>query len=104
MSGPPPAFCPAFPADFLEQARQTARRRTTRFQLRQRAELVVLLHQHPRLSNVEAGGRVGLHPDSARHWRRRWAQGDFALGDLPGRGRKPTFSPPGRGRHQGHRL
>lgn len=95
MSGPPPAFCPVFPGDFLEQAQQAACRRTIRFQLRQRAELVLLLHQHPRLSNVEAGDRVGLHPDSVRHWRRRWAQGDFALDDRPGRGRKPAFSPPG---------
>jgi hypothetical protein len=55
----------------------------------------LLLHWRPRLSNVEAGGRVGLHPDSVRHWRRRWARGDFALEDRAGRGRKPAFSPPG---------
>ena len=95
MPGPAPAFRPVFPADFLAQARQTAGRRTVRFQLRQRAELALLLHQRPRLSNVEAGGRVGLHPDSVRHWRRRWARGDFDLEDRPGRGRKPDFSPPG---------
>lgn len=95
MSGPPPAFRPVFPSDFLAQAQQAVARRTIRFQLRQRAQLVLLLHQRPRLSNVEAGARIGLHPDSVRHWRRRWAQGDFALDDLPGRGRKPAFSPPG---------
>jgi hypothetical protein len=66
-----------------------------RFQLRQRAELVLLLHQHPDLSNVEASERIGLHPDSVRHWRRRWAEGDFDLEDRTGRGRKPVFSPPG---------
>jgi hypothetical protein len=95
MPGPPPAFRPAFPADFLQQARQAAGRRTVRFQLRQRAELVLLLHRCPRLSNVEAGDRVGLHLDSVRHWRKRWARGDFALDDRAGRGRKPVFSPPG---------
>jgi len=95
MSGLPPAFCPIFPADFLEQARQATGRRTIRFQLRQRAALALLLHQQPHLSNVAAGDQVGLHPDSVRYWRRRWAQGDFALDDRPGRGRKPVFSPLG---------
>jgi hypothetical protein len=95
MPGPPPAFRPVFPAEFLGQARRASRRRTVRFQLRQRAELALLLHRDPGLSNVEAGHRVGLHPDSVRHWRRRWAGGDFALDDRPGRGRKPGFSPPG---------
>jgi hypothetical protein len=95
MPGPPPAFRPVFPSDFLAQAQQAVGRRTIRFQLRQRAQLALLLHRGPRLSNVEAGGRVGLHPDSVRHWRRRWARGDFALEDRAGRGRKPAFSPPG---------
>lgn len=104
MPGPLPAFRPVFPAEFLELARRTAVRRTIGFQLRQRAELVLLLHEQPRLRNAEAGERVGLHPDSVRHWRRRWARGEFRLDDRPGRGRKPGFSPPGPSRHQGHRL
>jgi hypothetical protein len=95
MPGPPPAFRPRFPADFLQQARQLVRRRSVRFQLRQRASLVLLLDQQPALSNVEAGRRVDLHPDAVRAWRRRWHQGDFTLEDRPGRGRRPTFSPPG---------
>jgi hypothetical protein len=94
MSGPLPTFRPVFPSDFLAQAQQAVARRTIRFQLRQRAELVLLLHLHPRLSNAEAGTRIDLHPDSVRHRRRRWAKGDFTLEDLPGRGRKPVFSPP----------
>jgi hypothetical protein len=40
-----------------------------------------------RLSYVEAATHVGLHPDSVRHWRQRWATGDFCLRDEPGRGR-----------------
>jgi hypothetical protein len=95
MPGPPPAFCPCFPDDFLEQARQVVRRRQVPFQRRQRARLVLLLHEYPLLSNVAAGCQVGLHPDSVRDWRRRWAQGQFSLEDQPGRGRKPSFSPPG---------
>ena len=95
MPGPLPAYRPRFPADFLQQARLALRRRTVRFQSRQRARLVLLLHEQPHLSNVAAGARVQLHPDSVRLWRGRWARGQFSLDDQPGRGRKPLFSPPG---------
>jgi hypothetical protein len=94
MSGPQPTFRPWFPPDFLEQAHTIAQQRTVRFQLRQRATLVLLLHEEPTLSNVEAGRSVRLHPDSVRDWRRRWSQGDWTLEDRAGRGRKPTSSPP----------
>jgi hypothetical protein len=95
MPGPLPAFRPCFPDDFLREVRRLARRRAVHFQLHQRAQLVLLLHERPDLSNVEAGVRVQLHPDSVRLWRRRWTQGQFTLEDQPGRGRKPIFSPPG---------
>jgi hypothetical protein len=95
MSGPLPTYRPCFPVDFLQQAQQTVRRRTVRFQLRQRAQLVLLLHDQPEISNVAAGARVQLHPDSVRLWRGRWACGQFTLDDQPGRGRKPHFSPSG---------
>ncbi len=95
MPGPSPVYRPEFPVDFLDQARQVSRRRTVRFQLRQRAKLVLLLHEQPALSNVAAGQQVDLHPDSVRHWRRRWAADDFALEDATGRGAKPRFSPLG---------
>jgi hypothetical protein len=105
MSGPVPAYRPTFPATFLALARQTVRRRrTVSFQLHQRAALVLLLHEWPCLSNVAAGAQVGLHPDSVRAWRRRWAAGQFSFEDEPGRGCKARFSPPGSGRRQGPRL
>ena len=94
MSGPLPASRPRFPPDFLEQARRVARQRAVPFQRRQRAQLVVLLHEQPMLSNVAAGLRVQLHPDSVRLWRGRWATGQFSLEDRSGRGRKPHFFPP----------
>ena len=95
MPGPLPLYRPEFPSDFLDQARHLSRRRTVRFQLRQRAKLVLLLQEDPSLSNVEAGLLVDLHPDSVRHWRRRWSAGEFALEDATGRGAKPRFSPLG---------
>jgi hypothetical protein len=94
MPGPRPFFRPDFPPAFLAGAQAVMRRRTVRFQLRQRASLVLLLSQQPLLSNPEAAARVQLHPNSVRLWRRRWAEGDFTLEDEPGRGRPPLFSPP----------
>jgi len=94
LSGPSPLYQPNFPAEFVVQARLLVRRRTAKAHLLQRARLVLLLHYQPDLSNVEAGSQVGLHPNSVRLWRKRWAQGVFDLEDQPGRGRKPTFSPP----------
>src|SRR5262249_21219407 len=84
MPGPLPACRPDFPPEFLDQARAVLRRRTVRYQLRQRAEPVLLLHRRPTLPNTEAAARVRLHPNSVRAWRRRWAAGDFALEDEAG--------------------
>lgn len=95
MPGPSPSYRPDFPPDFLAQARALIRRRTVKYQLRQRAELALLLHHQPLLSNPEAAARVKLHPNSVRTWRKRWADGDLTLQDEPGRGRKAEFSPPG---------
>jgi hypothetical protein len=102
VPGPSPLYRPRFPAEFLIEARLLSSHRTAPAHLRQRAGLALLLHYQPALSNVAAGSQVGLHPNSVRLWRQRWAGGLFDLGDQPGRGRKPTFSPPGSG--DGHRL
>ena len=56
------------------------------------------------LAHEEAGQAVGLSGRQVRRWRQRWAAGDFALADLPGRGRKAGFSPLGPGGGESHRL
>jgi Homeodomain-like domain len=104
MPGPGPTHCPQFPEAFLQRARDTLRRRAAPHCLVQRARLALLLEESPHLGHAEAGDAVGLSVPQVRRWRRRWAGGDFALDDLPGRGRKVHFSPPGQGRGQGHRL
>ena len=95
MPGPAPRYRPLLPPDFLEQAAGLARRRTGPAHLRQRATLAQLLHEQPLLSNAAAAAQVQLHPNSVRLWRQRWARGHFTLDDEAGRGRKPSFSPPG---------
>ena len=94
MPGPSPHYRPSFPGDFLAEARRLVAARTAASHLRERARLVLHLHEHPSISNVEVAARLGLHPNCVRRWRQRWAGGDLTLRDAPGRGRKPVFSPP----------
>ena len=94
VPGPPPLHRPTFPDEFLAEARRLFRARTAASHLRQRAHLVLLVHEFPLLSNVEAAARLDLPPCSIRRWRQRWAGGQFTFEDDPGRGRKPVFSPP----------
>ena len=104
MPGPTPLHRPTFPDGFLAEARRLAPARTAASHLRQRAYLVLLLHEDPALSNAAAAARLDLHPNSIRRWRRRWAAGRFTLEDDPGRGRKPVFSPPRPGHRRLDRL
>ena len=104
MPGPLSAFCPAFPDDFLAEARGTLRRKTAPQQAVQRGRLVLLLQENPHLPQQEAGCRVGLSGRQVLRWRQRWAAGDFSVADTLGRGRKAQFSPPGPGGGQGPRL
>ena len=92
MSGPKPGSC-TFPEDFLQDARQTARRRTARWQDVQRSRLILLLHQQPHLSTEEVARRIGLSVRQVRRWRQRWNAGEFTTEDREGRGTKATFSP-----------
>lgn len=93
MPGPPPLYRPTFPDEFLAEARRLFHARTAASHFRQRACLVLLLHESSAISNVAAAARLDLHPSSIRRWRQRWATGQFTFEDEPGRGRKPDFSP-----------
>jgi transposase len=69
-----------------------------------RAKLAVLLRAHPTVDNPTAARQLGKHENWVRYWRRIWATEGFRLADNPGRGRKPVFSPSGRGHGQGAGL
>lgn len=94
MRGPSPAAC-TFPTEFLQEARDTVRRRTATVQAVQRFRLALLLHEQPRLSNDDAATCIGLSARQVQRWRQRWLAGDFSIADRVGRGRKPDFSPVG---------
>lgn len=104
MRGPAPTYRPAFPPAFVEQANTIVHQRTVRYQLRQRARLVLLCHHQPLVSNTAAAACVDLHPTSVRLWRRRWANGHCVLADESGRGPQPRFFPSGARRGQSHRV
>jgi transposase len=104
MPGPRPHHRPSFPEEFLADARRLAAARTAGSHLKQRASMVLLLHESPSLSNAAVGTRLDLHPNCVRRWRQRWAEGQYTLEDAPGRGRKPVFSPPRQGHSCLHRL
>lgn len=97
MPGPAPVYQPTFPSEFVEQARALVVSRTTARRTWQRAKLVVLFDEDPATDNVAAGLAVGLHENSVRTWRRRWAAGEFSWEDRPRSGRPPLFSPRGAG-------
>ena len=94
MRGPRPQPC-IFPGDFVQEARQTVRQRTARWQDVQRSRLVLLVHENPQIGHEVAGEQVELSARQVRRWRQRWAAGDFTIDDQEGRGRKATFSPDG---------
>lgn len=94
MPGPHPTLC-TFPAEFLQEARDTVRRRTVAVQTVQRFRLVLLLHERPSLTSAKAAAVVALSVRQVQRWRSRWAAGDFSTADRRGRGRKATFPPSG---------
>jgi hypothetical protein len=93
MAGPKPMFCPWFPEPFLELAQSEVRRKTASQRSVQRSQLLLLVHAHPDWDQERLGRHVGLSGRQVHRWRKRWAEGNFSLEDVAGRGRKAAFSP-----------
>jgi len=91
--GPQPRYQPTFDATTLVLCRFLVRQRVVPFAHRQRAQMVLLLHEDPTLSSPEIARRVGCHPNTGRHWRQVWSTGKFRLGEAPRSGRPATFTP-----------
>ena len=98
MPGPAPTYRPTFAPEDLATCERLLRRPTAPQAQVERAKLALRLHAEPTLDNVTAGRQLGKHENWVRYWRRTWVREGFRLTDKPGRGRKPTFSPPA-GRH-----
>ena len=81
--GLPRAIARVSPMSSSQRPDGSSAARTAASHLRQRARLVLLLHECPSLSNVQAAARLDLHPNCVRLWRQRWAQGQFTLAGRP---------------------
>jgi hypothetical protein len=89
----------AFSVELTDQQRAELQRwqRSTTLPagLSRRARLILLLSEGRSLT--EAAQTAGLAANNARKWVRRFlGNGVAGLGDQPGRGRRPVFSPRGR--------
>jgi predicted ArsR family transcriptional regulator len=104
MSGPPPFYQPTFSVAELRQAEAIVRRRQAPHAHVRRARLALVLAAEPTLSNPEAGRRLGVHENTVRLWRKRWAVEGFCVVDRPRPGRPRTFSPSADRGHQGDCL
>ena len=82
MPGPLLAYRPDFPSDFVEQARRIVQKRAVAYHLRQRAQLVLLLHDDPLLSHHEikrsfhliVGSGFPLQSELNRIWKTGWSE------------------------------
>lgn len=104
MPGPLPRYQPAFTDEQIAACERVVRQHTAPQAQVYRAKLALLLHAQPTLDNPSAARRLGKHENWVRSWRRSWATQGFRLADQPGRGRKPTFPPTGRGHRHGAGL
>ena len=104
MRGPPPQYQPHFSESELRQAGKIARKEHGSHAQARRALLAQELARDPGGSSREIGRRLGLHEQTVRKWRKRWAQEGFSLEDKPRPGRPKSFSPAGRRAGEGHRL
>lgn len=104
MPGPVPTHRPTLTPAQLADCERLSRQHNAPQLPVARAKLALLLHADPAIDHAAAARRLGKHPNWVRRWRRIWATEGFRLTDRPGRGRKPAFSPSGRGDGQGARL
>jgi hypothetical protein len=104
MPGPAPTHRPRLTPEEEAACERLLRRPTAPQAQVARATLALLLHAQPELDTAAAARQLGRHVNWVFRWRRTWAREGFRLTDRPGRGRKPTFPPPGGGDGEGPGL
>lgn len=97
MRGLKPFYQPRFTEEQVKCAEELVRRHLTPQTKAKRAQLVLLLNEHPDIDCVSAAKRLGMHEQWVRSWRRRWVKEGFGLDDKPRSGRPVCFSPLGQG-------
>jgi len=93
MRGRKPEYLPKFSAQEVRQAAGVVRKHGAPHGQVQRARLALELAKNPQEICPQLGRRLGLHPQTVRKWRKRWATEGFSLEDKPRSGRPKSFSP-----------
>jgi len=104
MPGLLPQYRPSFSPDQLRESGKVVRRHRAPQAEVLRARLALLLAENPTITCPEAARRLGMHEQTVRKWRRRWAKEGWSLQDRPRSGRPLVFSPAPTRRRQGGRL
>jgi transposase len=94
MCGPFPHYQPRFTAEEIAQAREIVRQYHGSHAKVQRAKMLLVLAEDPAICTPKLASLVGVHPNTAFKWRRRWTEEGFTLEDHPRSGRPPMFSTP----------
>ena len=102
--GPKPTYQPRFTPEQVAEARRVAARHTEAHVKVVRARMVLALSEHPEWTTPELAQKVGVHEQTARKWRRRWATEGFSLEDRQRPGRKSGFSPSASSSRQSNRV
>ena len=88
-----PQYRPSFSPDQLRECGEVVRKRRAPQVEVMRARLALLLAENPAITSPEAARRLGIHDQTVRKWRKRWATTGWSLQDRPRSGRPPVFSP-----------
>ena len=98
MRGRKKTFCVSLTQPQRAELQRWLRCPTLPAGLARRARLLLLLEEQPDTTLKQAAQTAGLAPRHARKWVQRFAaRGPDGLRDQPRPGRKPVFSPRGRG-------
>lgn len=92
MSGPRPKYEMTLTPEQEARLHQLSTCYMAPFAIVQRAQIVLLAHQHPEWQNAEIARRVGCSVSTVKRWRQRWQTTD-GLRDAPRAGPRPTFTP-----------
>jgi len=92
MPGPQPKYEMTLTPEQEARLHQLSTCYMAPFAIVQRAQIVLLAHQHPEWQNAEIARRVGCSVSTVKRWRQRWQTTD-GLRDAPRAGSRPTFTP-----------
>jgi transposase len=92
MPGPQPKYAITLAPEQEARLQQLSTCYMAPFAIVQRAQLVLLAHQHPEWQNAAIAQRLGCSVNTVKRWRQRWQTTDV-LHDASRAGTRPTFLP-----------